>query len=405
MVVTLLVSLGERRVVYLVESPFSQRDSDRFGVKTLRARGFTPEAWNVGPIYLPNAQRQFAPPATDIACLDVTDLDELRARVRLLSSDDAVISMIGAHPGQVRKYRRVHQVLAQSASRYGVLAAGPVIDAGPITHSSPRQRRIRDGLFKTIRRNNRLAQNVLAVYRYLLRLRCLDFAWVATSVNLIDPVLMNRRTRTTFIHSLDYDLVLRESLSTPLSLGPPLLIDDMGPSHPDFTSLEDAEAGDLDTDEYFRRLCLVLGALEDHLGTSIEVAAHPRAEPGSAEVKYAGRRVYYGETAKRIRRSSLVILTGASTAVGMAVAWSKPIIMIRADGIHAYERARNDALVSALDLPVWQFGGFLRRDNWSQTSRDLYEAYMERFVKRRGTPEMPFWTVVADSLSRAELRR
>ena len=402
MVVPLLDSCDRRRVVYLVESPFSQRDSERFGVNELISRGFLPEVWNVGPVYLPGAQRQYVKRATDLACWDITSLEDLGTRVKSLDSDDVVISLVGSQPGQVRKYRRMHQILSQGACQRGVLAAAPVIAVESKTHFSSIQGRLKKSVYTRVGKNNNvIARSMLAVYRQLLRVSCMDFAWVATDASSIDPTLMNHRTQTVLIHSLDYDLVLKEGQTPDREIGPPLLIDDMGPDHPDFISLDEAEVGNLDTQEYFRRLRLVLDSLEQHLGTSIEIAAHPRAQPGSAESRYGGRKVYYGETAKRIRSSSLMILTGASTAVGMAVAWSKPVVMIRADGIHAYERARNEALVHLLDLPVWQLDRFVPREDWKQVPRARYRAYMERFVKQAGTQEKPFWTVVANSLSSA----
>ena len=387
----------DRRVVFIVESPFSQRDRERFGISHFEARGFIPEVWNVGPLTLPGAQNQVTTRATRLKVRNIFDWAELRLLIESLDDGDSVISVVGVQRGQMKRCRGVHRALRRGSFCYATFLATPTIlwDGGV---KLPPLKRIKHYIFSWSLSSSKLPRKLLALRRSICRLRCLDYAWVATDVEDLDPIWIDGNTKIVFIHSLDYDFVIEAGVASDFGEGPPILVDDMGPDHPDFVALEETRVGPLNSREYFRRLCLALDALEQRVGEEIEIAAHPRAGPGSLESKYGNRRVHYGDTFAQIQRASLVLLTGASTATGMAVALNKPLIMVWAEGIHVSERTRNDELVSRLTLPVWKSNQFQGRQDWESIDKYRYALHMESFVKRQGTVDLPFWTVVAKCL-------
>ena len=67
--------------------------------------------------------------------------------------------------------------------------------------------------------------------------RGLDWAWVATNTDSINPYLLQDKTRVRYLHSLDYERVRQlQALSIDSALQP-VYLDTMGPHHPDFDLL------------------------------------------------------------------------------------------------------------------------------------------------------------------------
>ena len=129
----------------------------------------------------------------------------------------------------------------------------------------------------------------------------------------------------------------------------------------------------------------------------------PRARPGTLEEKYQMRTVHYGETAQRIAEAKLILITGATTAVGMAVALKKPIVMIKADGRDISEQVRDEALVDILKLHVWDQDLDTSARSFFNIDAERYDRFVEKFVKTRGSTKALFWQAVLDSLQNRKL--
>jgi hypothetical protein len=205
---------------------------------------------------------------------------------------------------------------------------------------------------------------------------------------------MSAKTTTKFIHSLDYDLVLtfRESLETS-NVGP-VLIDSMGPLHPDYVSLQESTDG-LSEIEYFQELRSFLDAFERVTKSRVQIAAHPRAMRGLLEERYGGRTIHYGETIRLVALADAVVLTLASTAVGAAVAFAKPIIGVELASVDVPNQARMKALASLLGFPIYTADFDFQSAPDLTFDRSAYAHYMTSYVKRPGTAEIQFWEAVA----------
>jgi hypothetical protein len=171
----------------------------------------------------------------------------------------------------------------------------------------------------------------------------------------------------------------------------------MGFSHPDTTAQGLNPLG-LDDGEYYDTVRKALDEFEIESGLAVEVAAHPRAQPGSLDPFYGGRRVLYGQGAEAIAQSDVVLLMNATTAVGLCVAFNRPMIVLQSSKFLKNTVQKTTRLATILSLPIVDLDR--APHDWSipEISAKAYATYLHQYVKRPGTPESLFWEVVATTI-------
>jgi len=130
----------------------------------------------------------------------------------------------------------------------------------------------------------------------------------------------------------------------------------------------------------------------------VEVAAHPRALPGSLDQYYGDRLVRYGETPAAIAGAKVVIILNATTAVGLAVALNRPMISLVGSTFWSVITNQVKTLSELLSIPVVDIDPAIPQ--WPKLSINAakYEDYMRKYVKIPGTTEDPFWKVVTSHI-------
>jgi len=200
------------------------------------------------------------------------------------------------------------------------------------------------------------------------------------------------------IHALDYDRiqpVLRDLDSGSLGL---VLIDSMGPLHPDYSTLDEIVPG-LSSEAYFASLRTALDDIEEASGLKVTVAAHPRAIPGQLEAAYGDRPIVYQDTPQCVARARAVLLTSPSTALSFVTFMRKPALVITSHHFDPYLQVALPRLAQMLSLPSWNTED--PPGEWREPTidGDAYAAYVHHYVKRPGTTQQPFWNVVGNDLS------
>lgn len=396
-------------IYFIVESPLSERDTQRYGLRTLQAHGFQVHVWDVSHLYLPKSNMQFISEPPDFTSIRFQDFNSLYAACRNLCQGDVVITLSGVYRGQLNTHRGLLAAISKSPALFCSVSAthiptykGPNLKVTSVTTALLR--------FKIlVHRCLPSWSSTRALYRSWIGIRHgirpLDAIWVGTTKTPIDATLVSKQTRVQFIHSFDYDLIAAEISHAHRSTGRAVLIDTMGPFHPDFETLGISRQG-LDVVEYFRALRAWLEKVEAELGSSVVIAAHPRAAPGSLEPHYGFREIVYGQTAHAVARSHLVIVTSATTAASMAVAMKKPIIGIRLPGAGDVVLSELEELSGILRFVLLDHMDPLGRSMNTEKNTSAYDDYMRNFVKLAGTPDGPFWDNVSqDLINRALSRR
>ena len=368
----------------MVESPFSERDRDRFGVTDLVEAGLEVEVWDVTDLTLPNARRQWYVEPGDVAIHRVSEWPTVAGLAAGLTSDDAVIFLCGVS-GQISpRYLPLLEPTLRSPAIAGTIAVGnipPAFHGAHVRHK-----------FK------RAAVRVASLTKTSLNLpRGLDFIWAGTTDSSIGKALRTRVTVTRYIHTLDYDLILGRPPTFERS-DAVLFIDGMGPNHPDYVSLEMENPWRPGAYE-----SLVKELLEacDRAGQHVVVAAHPRAARGSLYSFYPGRTIVHGETAKLISSCRYVLTIEGSTSLGMAAAMGTPVVIVADDRVPPYVQALAKGYHRSLDAPMLQVGSLFQTPINLSFDERAYTDYVRRYVKRPGSPMVRFWAMVADDLKSA----
>lgn len=398
--------LSAARVVLVVESPLSDRDAERFGVWTLKDAGLRVEVWEVSPLTLPSSELQSPSRPSNVVVRRFADSSELLEGCLSLSRDDLVIFIMGIYVGDVARCRLVLQAISASEARLGGVLRRSPWEKFQVTHAYSSD--WPTPLFVYLRARIGLATAIIGVWRWGAsqpgiralrrrknRVRPLDFAWVATSTQSLDPLLIGRHTTVRRIHTLEFDSLRNLKSHPDVAAGRILYIDGMGPLHPDNISLE-FKVGNRPASDYFGQLCRAFDQIEGLTGNRVVVAAHPRAKLGELDPHYGGRDVVYGSTAAALDTCKFVLMSHASDAVSLVVALRKPVLVISCSSDLRYERRRISELSKKLSLT--QFDTENVPAEFVEPSVDTlaYDRFFRKHVKVPNSIRGSFWEVVAD---------
>jgi hypothetical protein len=410
-----LIKNEDTKVVYLIDYPMNDRDAKRFGLAELHAAGLSIEVWDLSQFYFPMASEREIVRPDHVNLTIISEIEQFRELCSTLKSNDVVIAIGCLSVGQIWKGRDLLRLISTTPAWWTSISSGtlPTLEtentfgfsfglrakkvvsffAHPVKFSAVL---VRFGPYWL-----RFIQKIQSGMRIRLTIRPLDHVWAGTVVAGKASLLFHEGVSVTYIHTLDYDLVLAledggEELSPSL-----VFIDSMGPLHPDY--LVHGNPSSITMCAHSEIVCRGLDHIEKQFKNRIVIAAHPRATPGLMEPWYGGRTLIYNQTAKMIANANVVIVAEGSTAIGLAATFRKPLVLLTSRGLdkgnQRLQRAFSSSLLVPLidldepDLPPIHLG----------VNKEAYDSYVGSFVKRPGTPKEPFWTVVATAInSRAD---
>lgn len=390
--------LSINRVVILVESPFTARDYDRYGIELL-LKDFQVEVWDFSPflrkslykLHVRNEEKEFS--ETE----EFHSRGAALSRIDKLTQDFAVISVINFNPSSLEIYR----TLSARNIFLGLLSTNGIPPRFP-----------KDNLQKNI--INKLKQSVTpqrvinALFRRIpikyLGLRPANFVIAGGSKSLENASnkyshLISSSTKIVWTHTMDYDIYLKSHHKPPSKDDNiAVFLDQYIPFHPDLRLK--GETFDFDPDPYYQALSNFFSLVEKEFGLRVVIAAHPRSDYDNLPDYFGGREVVSGKTSHLIERSKLVLLH-FSTAINFAIFYKKPILFLSTENAEG----------TFLRDYIWSMASLLQKQPISidgQKSDDLrqkmvvdpkiYENYREMFIKRNGTPEKQIWEIAADFL-------
>lgn len=369
------------RVILVVESPFSRRDAERFGVADLRTAGLEVEVWDVCDLTLPDARRQWHEEAGDVPIERVTTWGRLDALAFGLSRDDAVVLICGTYSPLRERYGGLLGPVLASPAIVGALASGS------IPPPSGRQRLVADAYRRYAGLRERARPEVAIP-------RSLDFVWAGTTAAAVARPLIGPRTVVRYIHALDYDRIIDLEPATPRS-DFALLLDTMGPLHPDYVSLGMQNPW---AQGAYEALVAEVFRTCDLAGQEIVVAAHPRAPVGTLDELYPGREIVHRDTARLLGACHFVICVEGSTSLGLAAVQKTPVLFVDDARIPSFVQAVARRFQLALKAPYRAAETICQEPLPPLVNEQAYAEYVRRYVKRPGTPSIRFWAEVAEDL-------
>lgn len=397
------------KAVFVVTTPLSDRDAERFGLATLTKAGIEICVWDLSSFYYPEVKRI---PISRPKWPDPTICSSLRAFRKLcetLTADHVVIFTSGLGPEQTWRGRSHLRLLSATPATLASISSGHLPDPIPSSARELSQPgRVRKfialvahpGRWPALWRRLVVALfGTSLILRRRLGIGCtirpLDRIWAGARVSGIAPCHIGPGTVINFIHTLDYDFALRPRPGQDPDHPYIVFLDQMGPLHPDLLLL--GEDFGVDVATYGAMVCRGLAHLEQDLGIEAVIAVHPRAAPGVMEPCYGGRRLIYGDTAQLVANAEVVI-TQASTSIGLAAVFRRPVVVMNSTKFYLESQMYANAIAQALEADVLDLDAVELPRLSPGVTEDAYQEYVEQFVKRRGTPELPFWSIVAAEL-------
>jgi len=414
---TLTIRENYRRVVFVSESPLSQRDAELYGFTTFLRAGISVEVWDVTDIYLPGARNQHTDVIPEVKTIGFSNEADLIRNIKTLQRDDVVFCFSGDATHQLWSHRR----LLRGVSKSPALFVGLSVWHLPAVHnqmvatlrkrlkevhftSSDLKRILKGFIFRI--GNTRIGERAIRWCVRVAGIGAFDHIWAGTQVSEISFSLRSDPSKITFIHSLDYDQFRNVRQSEPTHPFICLIAGTGGLGGDSTMWIPDPSQLEAFTREYFSRLNEVLAAVEVRFGVPVVIAAHPRVSPRLYDPWVEGRRVVHGQTIKLIAQSSMVLSEG-SNITAIATLTRKPLFLVYlgdfAEIVNVPIRYKDyiDAFESMLGCATLDWTKQHWNDKLQTTSTEIniarYDQYVSRLMKLPNTPDQPFWEIVLDT--------
>lgn len=199
-------------------------------------------------------------------------------------------------------------------------------------------------------------------------------------------------------HSFDYDIYMKYRAQAPeADRRYAVFLDEDLVHHPDYSYIKIKPV--VTGEAYCASLSGFFQKFEQATGIPVVIAAHPRSRYDLHPHLWRGHEVRYGETALLVRDASLVF-SHESTAVSFAVLWRKPLLFLTTRELKlSFIGPRivcRSTLLKAPLLDVDDQHDTLDKTALFAVNEDAYARYVEQYIKRPGTPELPVWQVFAE---------
>jgi len=202
------------------------------------------------------------------------------------------------------------------------------------------------------------------------------------------------------LHTLDYDLYLKEKDVPYVEKPIAVFLDEFLPFHPYYIlAKEDPPIG---PDRYYQLLNNFFDLVEGKTGFEVVIAAHPRSNYEERPDYFKGRRHIRGKTISLVKECQLV-LNHSSTAINFANLFYKPTIFITCSD---FERTYLDCRITNMAKWHGKKSIVMDKDNNIDVKKELtvskedYNNYRRAYIKTEESQHLPFWQIVANRLKK-----
>lgn len=387
-----------KRVIIITMEKFTRRDYQRFGIEILRSNGFEAEVWNLAMVLQPKFTANNI--ATEEFIFDglkliekATDMDR---ELSGLSSRDFIIMLPPCEFYSLGVYR----ALSKSQASYALLSSNAVPSC--LAKSGKKESLgLKIRAFCRCGWKGVLQRKLIKVlpYRwYGLKPAKLVLAGGLKSLN--SNYLIDENTEVLWVHTMDYDIFLREKddLSTEQSMA--VFLDEYFPLHPDYELL--GLERPIGFQRYYDLLNIFFDSVEKKTKHEVVIAAHPRSYYENLPDCFNGRKFVKGETLNLVKKSRIV-LGHASTSLNFACLYNKPVIFMTCSELdRAWEGDHIRGFAKSFGKQPVNMENPENIDwaNEFKINKTMYDEYRKSYIKTDNSVELPFWQIFADRLKK-----
>jgi len=381
----------KRKIVFILESTFNQRDYHRNGFEILKNRGYKVIALDLTPFLRSEYFNKYSPPDTihyDDHIFIYSKNDAIEFLSQLNSRDVAICIM-----GIGNKNIFIYDTLNKYKVKYGFKLLGLL----------PQEKySITEKLGKLIKNPKIVGAKIKVLIRKNTHLNnytpnFIIYGGKETEKDRIYPI--GEQTQIIKAHAYDYDRYLEEDKndknSSPVNSSYAVFLDSYIPYHPDYLHANIKPY--CQADKYYSRLNTFFNFIENELSIEVVIAAHPRANYNITSNPFNKRKIVRSSTAHLVKYSKAV-LAHNSSSINFAVLYNKPILFL-SDKVYTYQfRKKIDIMAKAFGKETVNLasGKFIDLEKQLSVNIDIYNRYKESYIKELNTPKKPIWEIFAD---------
>lgn len=378
-------------VLFIVESPFSDRDYKRFGVDILIQQGFSVHVFDCTPMLNPRLYNKHSSVKKEknFSYQTILHSDKFVEHLKLIGGQITAIALIQF---RLSSYK-IFKILLRHKIEYSLIMFPPV-PVETLRAKIPLVKRINT----KIRSMSLNTLRTLAIYRlplWMLRIESARYVFCAVDLPYNQPKIVDNRSERCIIHSLDYEIYQEDLAQSDNGYGSIVFLDQSLPIHPDFinepvTNLPPKE-------KYFNEMSDFFETLEKKFKVKVVVSAHPRSDILLLSKFYKGREVFINRTNDLVK-NSVFCVAHYSNAINYAALHNKPLKLVTTNDIDKCSLMRSciDAYASYFNASVFNISN--RSDlcffNDLDVDEKIYKRFVNNFVKSEGSSVDKYWITV-----------
>ena len=154
-------------------------------------------------------------------------------------------------------------------------------------------------------------------------------------------------------------------------------------------------------DIYYPELCKFFNTVTHKTGYEIIIAAHPRSNYDTLPDYFGGRRLIKNKTNDLIQNCEFVIMH-VSASITLPILYSKPIIFITTQRLNK-TKFKNviptyAKLIGKKPINISKKVYTLDFNKELIVNDNKYNIYINDYIKKSGTQELPYWEIVSNQL-------
>jgi hypothetical protein len=380
-----------KKVIFLLESPFSKRDFERYGIEILKTHGFLIEIWDLSPFLNPEFYNNYI--QTDLLkttyCKLLKSKTEINNLLLKLKRSDIIMSLIPVNKRSIF----IFYFLSLNKINFGFSFVNTIpVSLNPLS--------LRNRFFNLITNPKLLIDRILNLVSFNKSFKLYPNYIIVGGKRSLDLVekknLITEKTTIIKTHTRDYDIFLKnKNIKSSFYENFIVFLDEFAPYHPD--SLFFANEPDCYPETYYPDINRFFSNIEMKTKLKVVISAHPRSNYNKIGNPYDGRKIIYNETPNLVKNSKLV-LVHASTSVNFAILFKKPLISINSSKYsksyqHSINVLSNELSINSYDISKKSKTNFLKDFDFNQKT---YNNYKELYIKTRDSENLNQWDIFSN---------
>ncbi len=401
------------KIIYIFEQPFTARIFDVFGVEILISQGFDVEIWDLTP-YLHSTFFRKIDEGESMAfnkCKKFENKTDIVTALSHVQSDALINCFI---PFNIHTFFIYHLLSVRNikycVSNMVTFPTQCIQQKSQLTRFKRTLMNAAD-ILKQKNGMSTLCNTILSKY-CLPKIKPADIALLSgeRSLELNNDRLVGKKTHLMWVHNHDYDIYLKlrnnQKKADPSMV---VFLDDYLPLSTDYYYIN--QQPPIGVEEYYANICSFFDYVEMNYNVRIVIAAHPRSKYNKSVNYFGDRTIIKGRTAELVQESA-VVFAHMSTSINFAVLFRKPIVFLtmaklKKRTIGRYFVGRYiETIAQSLNKNPVNIDNVAQLD-WEKElhiDREAYARYQNDYIKKVGTPEIPFWEIFAQNIKKMSFR-